>query len=136
VKDASIYLGYKGVRAMKNYLYKSLTICGVCLFLSTAQAATLTLTWTPPTEYEDGTPLFEQDLDYYTVHINGQPVANLAVVVGTWTADIVITAPGTHDVNMTVTDLNGETSVFSNTQVFTVGPRTPKAPVITAVVVQ
>jgi hypothetical protein len=108
----------------------------VLMISTTTQASTIQLSWTPPTEYEDGTPLLEQDLDFYTVYINGTPATNLDVIVGTWSAEIVFTVPGSHQVALTVTDLNGQESQLSNTQVFTVGPRTPKAPTLQVVVVQ
>lgn len=94
----------------------------------TVDATEFTITWTPPTENEDNTPLLEQDLDFYTLYINGQPVVNFDSIVGTWTAVIVINEPGTNPGELTVTALNGQESGFSNTVNFLVGPRTPKNP--------
>jgi hypothetical protein len=67
-------------------------------------------------------------LDYYTLHINGAVVMNFDSIVGTWAVTITMTEPGTHEVRLTVTDINGQTSDLSNSTSFTVGPRTPGAP--------
>jgi hypothetical protein len=88
----------------------------------------LLVEWTPPTQYTDGTPLLEQDLDYYTLHMNGAELLTLDAIVGTWSVVITVTEPGTHEFRLTVTDLNGQTSDMSNTATFTVGPRTPGVP--------
>lgn len=123
-------------RMVKKYL-KPIVFWAIILFAfasSYSRADTFTISWTPPAAYTDGTPLFEQDLDFYTVYINNEPIVNLQVIVGTWTADITITQPGTHDLTMTVTDYNGQESAQSNMVNFTVGPRTPGAVTITGVV--
>lgn len=103
---------------------------------ASASAETFIVTWTPPTQYEDSTPLLEQDLDYYTLFLDGVPTTSFDSIVGTWTVDLTVTVPGTYDVQLTVTDINGQESVLSNTHVFTVGPRIPKAPHIVVVVAQ
>ena len=109
----------------------------IILLLSTnVLADTYTVNWTPPNQYEDQTPLYEQDLDFYTVFVNDIVVVYLDVIVGTWTADITVTQPGTHTLEMTVTDVNGMESGRSNMINFTVGPRTPMAPIVQTVVAQ
>lgn len=96
----------------------------------TVQADTFILSWTPPAENEDGTPLLEQELDFYTVYVDSMPVVNLDVIIGTWTAQIIITKPGTWPVYMTVTNLHGKESRPSNQLLFTVGSPIPGPVVI------
>jgi hypothetical protein len=89
-----------------------------------------TVEWVPPTEYENGDPLLEQELDFYTLYCNSEPFVTIDSVIGDRTA-IVNFSPlgeGTHECYLTVTALNGEESGPSNTANFTVGPRTPMAP--------
>jgi hypothetical protein len=89
------------------------------------------VSWTPPDAYENGDPLLEQDLDFYTLYCNAQPFATIDNVVGTNTATIDFSplGEGTHTCYLTVTALNGLESDPSNTQNFTVGPRKPGAPI-------
>jgi len=95
---------------------------------ATANSATYEVCWNPPTSYEDGTPLLEQDLAEYTLYIDGSELLSFAVVVGTWCYVITVTEPGTYSATMTVTDIHGVVSDFSNAATFTIGPRTPGAP--------
>ena len=112
---------------MKRVLLRA---SAILLVLSlTVQADAFTITWQPPTQYTDGTSLLEQELDFYTLYINGTGVVNLDVILGTWTANVTITEPGTHVLALTVTANNGVESNLSDTVNFTVGPRTPSAPV-------
>lgn len=112
---------------MKRVLLRA---SAILLVLSlTVQADDFTISWLPPTQYTDGTPLLEQELDFYTLYINGTGVVNLDVILGTWTADITITEPGTHVLALTVTANNGVESALSTPVNFTVGPRTPMAPI-------
>jgi hypothetical protein len=112
---------------MKRVLLRA---SAILLVLSlTVQADDFTISWLPPTQYTDGTPLLEQELDFYTLYINGTGVVNLDVILGTWTANVTITEPGTHVLALTVTANNGVESNLSDTVNFTVGPRTPMAPV-------
>jgi hypothetical protein len=88
------------------------------------------VTWVPPDAYENGDPLLEQDLDFYTLYCNGQPYSTIDNVIGQNTAliDFGPLGEGTHECYLTVTALNGMESAPSNTANFTVGPRTPGAP--------
>jgi len=70
----------------------------------------------------------EQDLDFYTLYINDTAMLDLDVILGQWTAEITITEPGTHDIELSVTSIAGQESSRSNMVNFTVGPRTPGAP--------
>lgn len=89
--------------------------------------------WQPPTQFENGDPLLEQDLDFYTLYINDQNVMSFDVIVGTWCVVYTTHTEGTYFTKMTVTHVNGQTSGFSNETSFTLGPRRPMAPVITTV---
>jgi len=95
-------------------------------------AVDMNISWTPPTEYENGDPLLEQELDFYSLYCNGDaaPLATIDSIIGTRTAVVSFSSlgEGTHTCHLTVTALNGEESVPSNTANFTVGPRTPGAP--------
>lgn len=103
----------------------------VLLLLSSITFATdFTVSWTPPTQYEDGATLLEQDLDFYTFYCDGNRIVDLDSIVGTWTAIIAFTEPGTYVCGLTVTDLNGEQSDLSNTKVFMKGPRKPRPPTL------
>jgi hypothetical protein len=84
--------------------------------------------WEPPTAFVNGDPLLEQDLQYYTLYINGTELLSFDAIVGTWCYVITINTEGTYLATMTVTHLNGQTSDFSNEASFTLGPRTPGAP--------
>lgn len=89
-----------------------------------------TVDWDPPTEYENGDPLLEQDLDYYTLYCNDAAFVTIDNIIGQSSAvvDFSPLGEGTHTCYLTVTALNGMESAPSNTANFTVGPRTPMAP--------
>ncbi len=96
-----------------------------------AQAdGTLHISWTPPTEYTDGAPLLEQDLDFYTFYCDGGSVAVIDSVIGTRSADVSTNAlaQGNHTCHLTVTSLQAAESGPSNEINFTIGPRVPMAP--------
>jgi hypothetical protein len=94
---------------------------------------TLVINWIPPTEYTDGFPLLEQDLDFYTFYCNGSVVKQIDNVVGTHSNSVDVSGfeRGDHDCSMTVTSLLGATSAASNSITFTLGPRVPGSPVLT-----
>ena len=96
----------------------------------TVDASTFTIHWSPPTQYEDGTSLLEQDLDYYSFYCDGNHVVDLDSIMGQWTADITFTVPGTYTCGLTVTDTGGQESALSNTKSFTKGPRVPRPPTL------
>ena len=90
----------------------------------------VTISWTPPTQYTDGAPLLEQDLDFYTFYCNGVELAQIDSVIGTWTASVSTASlpEGTHTCTLRVTTLAGAQSGDSNPANFTIGPRVPMAP--------
>ena len=106
------------------------------LLLASAQgfADDIEICWTPPTTFVNGDPLLEQDLQSYDLYVNDQNVMTLMAIVGTWCVTYVTHVEGTYVFEMTVTHINGQTSDRSNQHVFTLGPRKPRAPVITTVV--
>jgi hypothetical protein len=112
---------------------RKLRIAAVMLLLAGLTFAfDVNLAWDPPTQYENGDALLEQELDFYSLFCNGDavPFATIDSVIGTNTA-IVNFSPlgeGTHTCHLTVTALNGQESDPSNDANFTVGPRTPGAP--------
>lgn len=112
-------------------------VCLLLLFLmfvsAKAHADDFNICWQPPTQFENGDPLLEQDLDFYTLYINDQNVMSFDTIVGTWCVIYTTHTEGTYFVKMTVTHVNGQTSGFSNETSFTLGPRRPMAPVITTV---
>jgi hypothetical protein len=96
-----------------------------------AQASgTLTINWTPPTQYEDGFPLLEQELDFYTFSCGGVEVKQIDNVVGTRTdaVDVSGLPSGSYTCHLTVTTLEAMESGPSNTINFTIGSRVPMAP--------
>ncbi len=106
------------------------------LLLASAQgfAKDWQVCWQPPTQFENGDPLLEQDLAYYTLYVNDAELVSFDVIVGTWCYIITINTEGTYIADMTVTHTNGATSARSNQAVFTLGPRTPGAPTNVTVV--
>lgn len=102
--------------------------------LTVAQAQVvgeLTIRWTPPTEYTDGFPLLEQDLEFYTFYCGGNEIVSFLSIIGN-TSYVVDTSgmpSGTHSCTLSVTTLAGIESAQSNTINFTIGARTPGNPV-------
>lgn len=98
------------------------------LACSAVQADTFEVCWLPPTTFENGDPLLEGDLDYYTLYIDDQELMNFDAIVGTWCVQFEVHVEGTYFATMTVTHNNGMTSAQSNIATFTLGPRAPAAP--------
>ena len=98
------------------------------LLVAPVWAADYQVCWQPPTAFEDGTPLLEGDLNYYTLYVDGTELVSFDAIVGTWCYVITITESGTYVAAMTVTLINGQTSAKSNQATFSIGPRTPGAP--------
>jgi len=100
--------------------------------LSYVQAADgqLHFSWSPPTQYTDGAPLLEQDLDFYTLKCDGVEIADIDNIIGTYSYSVPETgfASGDHSCVLTVTTLQGAESGDSNAVNFTIGPRVPMAP--------
>jgi len=95
------------------------------------QGSTLTISWSPPSQYTDGFPLLEQEMDFYTFSCGGTMVKQIDLVIGTWTDDVDVSAmpSGTHTCHLTITSLEAVESGPSNTINFTIGARTPGNPV-------
>ena len=112
----------KAVRAVMVFLL---------LVSLTIQADTFTISWLPPTQYTDNATLLEQDLDYYTLYVGGVSTIFYDSIPGSYSQLHTIVPAGTYEITLTVTTLEGVESGPSNMKVFTVGPRTPKPPVLT-----
>ena len=94
---------------------------------------TLTISCIPPTQFTDGFPLLEQELDFYTFscqHLLGTFVKEIDSIIGTRSdaVDISGLASGDYTCHLTVTTLLAAESGPSNTINFTIGPRVPMAP--------
>lgn len=75
-------------------------------------ADTVEVTFTSPTEREDGTLLPIAEIQDYRVYLNG--VENMTVPKTETLFEMVLT-PGLYDINMTTLDLDGRESLLSNT---------------------
>ena len=90
-----------------------------------------TFTFTPPTEYEDGTPLPQSEIASYNIFCDGQLLTNLAnapLNTDTYTAAPGTFATGVHDCHATTLTVEGVESGESNHVNFTVAPGVPAAP--------
>jgi len=95
----------------------------------------LTISWSPPTEYTDGAPLLEQELDLYTFYCNGSTVKEIDMAIGVHSDVVDLTGlpTGSYTCHLTTTTLPippnaGAESGPSNEINFTIGPRVPMAP--------
>ena len=88
------------------------------------------VSYIPPIANTDGTLLLEQELDYYTLYCEDIAVGTIDSIIGQRTVlfDFGGLASGNHSCNLTVTNLAGIESAYSEPYVFTIGPRTPNAP--------
>lgn len=93
------------------------------------------ISFEPPTEYVDGTPLNEADIQKYSVYCDGAWIKD---VPNDFSRQFTLglddgLAPGSHTCGLSdwVGDLE---SVLSNTKDFPLGQRTPGAPTLTTVV--
>lgn len=91
-----------------------------------------TFNWTPPTQYEDDTPLPQTDIASYDIECDGQflvNVPNAPLNTDSYQAPPGTFSAGTHTcVAFTITT-EGVRSQPSNAVNFTVAPGVPKAPV-------
>lgn len=96
------------------------------------ESGVIDVSWEPPTEYEDGYPLLEQELDYYTFYCNDEEVKQIDSVIGTRSdmVDISNLPSGNYTCHLTVTSLEGMESQPSNTADFFIGARTPGSPAL------
>lgn len=94
---------------------------------------TVTIGILPPTEFEDGSVLFEQDIETYHLYCDG---AYIRDVPNDFTRRFTVTASelgaGTHECALS-DRVGGIESVLSNTLSFSLGQRTPKAPTLVTV---
>jgi hypothetical protein len=117
---------------------KRLLLCLlICLPLTVTWAVgEKTFTFTPPTQYEDGTPLPQEKIASYDIECDGALLVNLPNVplnTDTYQAPPGTFATGDHAcVAFTVTT-EGVRSGPSNTVNFTVAPGVPGAPINFAV---
>ena len=87
-----------------------------------------TFNWLPPTQYVDGTPLPDGEIESYNIYCNSALLGN---VPNTGSTDQWTSAPlsdGAHDCYATTVATNGEESDPSNSVNFTVLPSKPEAP--------
>ena len=116
-------------------LFASLTLDyerGFQLRVAKAQTANiLPISWTPPTQYTDGFPLLEQDLDFYTFYCNGAVVKQIDSIIGTPSDNVDISDLGSGDYtcHLTTTSLLAVESGSSNSINFTIVARVPGSPV-------
>ena len=102
----------------------------VLLTSLTVQADIFSIEWVPPVEYTDGSQLLEQDLDYYTLYVDGVSTIFYDSIPGSYSELHEIVPAGSYTIHLAVTTIEGVESGPSNTKVFTVGPRTPKPPIL------
>lgn len=111
-----------------KYILRAIALLGLA---SITFAYERTITYIPPTFYTNGTPLLEQDLDFYTLYCDGMQLTTIDSIIGTWVATIDFPEqPGGHDCYLTVTTLAGIESDPSNHYVFTSAHPIPMAPVV------
>ena len=98
--------------------------------------ASLTFAWEsnvsykPPIANTDGSLLLEQELDFYILYCNDVEVAAIDSIIGQRTVlvDFGILPAGSYPCNLTVVNLDGIESAYSDPYVFIIGPKTPNAP--------
>ena len=106
-------------------------LIAVLLFGSlTIEADVFTISWLPPTHDTAGVPLLEQELDYYTLYVDGYSTIFYDSIPGSYSELHEIVPAGTYELTLTVTTLEGVESDPSNTAVFIVGPRKPMPPIL------
>lgn len=91
-----------------------------------------TFTWTPPTEYEDDTPLAQDQIASYDIECDGQLLVNVPnqpLDTDTYQAPPGTFSVGTHSCVAYTVTVDGTRSGPSNTVNFTVAPGVPKPPV-------
>ena len=74
-------------------------------------ADTVEITFTPPTERADATPLPITDIQHYQVYVSGNP--DITIPNTNNTGEIVL-SPGLYDIHVTTVDIDGRESVPSN----------------------
>ena len=115
------------MRRLRRYGVAMLCVLVTLAWSHLASSENRTLTWQPPTEYEDDTPIGPGELETYTLICGGLNVQ----FPGDTTSGVYDFPPGSYDCVLTVTATNGETSMPSNQVSFTIAqppPPAPKAP--------
>jgi hypothetical protein len=95
-----------------------------------------TFTFVPPTQYEDGTPLLQDQIASYDIECDGALLVNLPNVpqnTDTYQAAPGTFATGTHTCQAFTITVEGARSGPSNTVNFTVDPGIPGPPINFAV---
>lgn len=95
-----------------------------------------TFTFTPPTQYEDGTPLPQSEIASYDIECDGSLLTNLPNIpldTDTYQAPPGTFATGTHACQAFTVTTEGVRSGPSNTVNFTVAPGVPSPPINFAV---
>lgn len=114
---------------MKLKAYLGVALLGLS---GSALGASVTLEWTPPDSYEDGSPINPIDLAYYTLYA-GETSGDYAGVTfyPLDTQWVSLDLPsGTYYFALTVTSLAGEESELSNEVVRVVQNKRPKKPTL------
>jgi len=93
------------------------------------QADVFEIKWQPPTHDTAGVLLLEQELDYYTLYVDGFSTIFYDSIPGSYYQLHEIIPAGSYELYLTVTTIENVESGPSNTKVFIVGPRTPMPPV-------
>lgn len=95
-----------------------LLLAGILIFALPALAAqTVTFSWTPPTQYEDGTPLPNDEIASYSLYCNGSLLTNFPNADGTnsYETSVGELPAGQYSCYATATATNGIESIPSNT---------------------
>lgn len=89
---------------------------------------TKTFTWTPPTEYENGTALDNADLGEYRIYCNGSLLASVPNEPLNTNTYVTTLDPGDYSCTATAVTTAGIESAESNPANFTVVPGVPNPP--------
>ena len=114
---------------------KRLTALAALLLLSTMVfgLGEKTFTWTPPTQYEDASPLAQSEIASYDIECDGAlltSVQNVPLDTDQYLAPPGTFAVGDHSCVAYTVTTDGVRSAPSNTVNFTVAPGTPNPPVL------
>ena len=92
-----------------------------------------TFTWTPPTQYDDGSNLPQSEIASYDIECDGALLANILNVpldTDTYQAPSGTFAVGSHSCVAYTWSIDGVRSVASNATNFTVAPGVPNPPIL------
>ena len=91
-----------------------------------------TFTWTPPTQYDDGSALPQSEIASYDIECDGGLLVNVPNVpldTDTYQAPPGTFSVGTHECVAFTVSTDGVRSIASNPVNFTVAPGTPNPPI-------